>query len=122
MHVYLMCMACTVCMVCMRCSWCACGVHGVHAVFVVCMHILTGRSCSSRRCTSCGLSRASPDPYPWACCHKPTPPSTGYIFGCYSPDSWHVAPRFYGSGETFLFQLEVGAFRRAPPPPPRPIH
>ncbi|KAG2432902.1 hypothetical protein HXX76_008633 [Chlamydomonas incerta] len=30
----------------------------------------------------------------------------GYTFGCYTPDSWHVSPRYYGSGETFVFQLE----------------
>lgn len=35
------------------------------------------------------------------------PRPAGYSFGCYTPDSWHVAPRYYGSGETFVFQLEV---------------
>ncbi|GLC57679.1 hypothetical protein PLESTB_001252900 [Pleodorina starrii] len=30
----------------------------------------------------------------------------GFTFGCYTPDSWRVAPRYYGSGETFVFQLE----------------
>ncbi|PNW77505.1 hypothetical protein CHLRE_10g439550v5 [Chlamydomonas reinhardtii] len=30
----------------------------------------------------------------------------GYTFGCYTPDSWRVSPRYYGSGETFVFQLE----------------
>ncbi|KAG2501203.1 hypothetical protein HYH03_001017 [Edaphochlamys debaryana] len=30
----------------------------------------------------------------------------GYTFGCYTPDSWRIAPRYYGSGETFVFQLE----------------
>jgi hypothetical protein len=32
--------------------------------------------------------------------------ASGYIFGCYSEDGWRAAPRFYGSGETFVFQLE----------------
>lgn len=32
--------------------------------------------------------------------------TAGYVFGCYTPDAWKVAPRFYGSGETFVFQLE----------------
>ncbi|EFJ52510.1 hypothetical protein VOLCADRAFT_56079 [Volvox carteri f. nagariensis] len=30
----------------------------------------------------------------------------GFVFGCFTPDSWRVAPRYYGSGETFVFQLE----------------
>ncbi|MEW5302662.1 MAG: hypothetical protein WDW36_005424 [Sanguina aurantia] len=30
----------------------------------------------------------------------------GHIFGCFSPDSWRISPRFYGTGETFVFQLE----------------
>ncbi len=34
--------------------------------------------------------------------------TSGYVFGCYSGDGWRVSPRFYGSGETFVFQLEVG--------------
>ncbi len=46
----------------------------------------------------------------WQC--KPFCPSptlmAGYIFGCYSEDGWKVMPRFYGTGETFVFQLEVG--------------
>ena len=32
----------------------------------------------------------------------------GYIFGAYTPDSWRINPRFFGSGETFIFQLQVG--------------
>lgn len=32
--------------------------------------------------------------------------SSGYVFGCYTPEPWRVASRFYGSGETFVFQLE----------------
>ena len=31
----------------------------------------------------------------------------GYVFGCYTGDGWHVSPRYYGTGETFVFQLEV---------------
>ena len=26
--------------------------------------------------------------------------------GCYTEDGWRTTPRFYGSGETFVFQLE----------------
>jgi hypothetical protein len=37
--------------------------------------------------------------------------TSGYVFGCYTPEPWRVAPRFYGSGETFVFQLEVGEVR-----------
>ncbi len=31
----------------------------------------------------------------------------GHVFGCYTPEGWRIAPRYYGSGETFVFQLEV---------------
>lgn len=30
----------------------------------------------------------------------------GHIFGCFATEHWHTAPRFYGSGETFVFQLQ----------------
>lgn len=30
------------------------------------------------------------------------------MFGAYTTESWRIAPRFYGTGETFVFQLEVG--------------
>ncbi len=33
----------------------------------------------------------------------------GHVFGCYTPEGWRIAPRYYGSGETFVFQLEVRA-------------
>ncbi|KAI8474831.1 MAG: TLD-domain-containing protein [Monoraphidium minutum] len=29
----------------------------------------------------------------------------GAVFGAYTAEAWHVAPRFFGSGETFVFQL-----------------
>lgn len=32
---------------------------------------------------------------------------SGHVFGCYTTDSWRVAPRYFGSGETFVFQLQV---------------
>ena len=31
----------------------------------------------------------------------------GYVFGCYAPEAWRIAPRYYGTGETFVFQLQV---------------
>jgi TLD len=34
--------------------------------------------------------------------------TAGYVFGCYSSESWKVAPRYYGTGETFVFQIQVG--------------
>lgn len=32
--------------------------------------------------------------------------SGGYVFGCFATEPWHMAPRFYGTGETFVFQLQ----------------
>ncbi|KAK9809228.1 hypothetical protein WJX72_011701 [[Myrmecia] bisecta] len=29
----------------------------------------------------------------------------GYIFGCYTSDAWRVAPRYYGTGECFVYTL-----------------
>lgn len=31
----------------------------------------------------------------------------GFVFGAFTAEPWRVAPRFYGTGETFVFQLEV---------------
>jgi hypothetical protein len=33
----------------------------------------------------------------------------GALFGCFGADAWKVGPRFYGTGETFVFQLQVRA-------------
>ncbi|GMH33469.1 hypothetical protein BSKO_01303 [Bryopsis sp. KO-2023] len=32
--------------------------------------------------------------------------TSGYTFGAYCSEAWRMAPRFYGTGETFVFQLE----------------
>eukprot|EP01025_Chloroclados_australasicus_P013409 TRINITY_DN1631_c0_g1_i1.p1 TRINITY_DN1631_c0_g1~~TRINITY_DN1631_c0_g1_i1.p1 ORF type:complete len:546 (+),score=55.68 TRINITY_DN1631_c0_g1_i1:80-1639(+) len=32
--------------------------------------------------------------------------SAGYIFGCFTSEQWKVHPRYYGTGETFVFQLQ----------------
>eukprot|EP01026_Neomeris_dumetosa_P031421 TRINITY_DN2491_c0_g1_i8.p2 TRINITY_DN2491_c0_g1~~TRINITY_DN2491_c0_g1_i8.p2 ORF type:complete len:471 (-),score=52.06 TRINITY_DN2491_c0_g1_i8:948-2255(-) len=29
----------------------------------------------------------------------------GNVFGCFTPETWKVQPRYYGTGETFVFQL-----------------
>jgi TLD len=31
----------------------------------------------------------------------------GYVFGSFTSEGWRVATRFYGTGETFVFQLQV---------------
>lgn len=33
--------------------------------------------------------------------------SSDFIFGCYCSEAWKTTRRFYGTGETFVFQLEV---------------
>ncbi|KAG1660219.1 hypothetical protein FOA52_005088 [Chlamydomonas sp. UWO 241] len=30
----------------------------------------------------------------------------GHVFGCYSADGWRLSTRFYGNGQTCVFQLE----------------
>jgi len=32
--------------------------------------------------------------------------SNGYVFGAFTPEGWHVGTRFFGTGETFVFQLK----------------
>ena len=29
------------------------------------------------------------------------------VFGCFTAEAWRVAPRYYGTGESFVFQLQV---------------
>jgi hypothetical protein len=29
----------------------------------------------------------------------------GYVFGAFCPEAWRPSPRFFGTGETFVFQL-----------------
>lgn len=36
------------------------------------------------------------------------------VFGCYTPERWRPAPRYYGTGESFVFTLQVTA---SPPSP-----
>ena len=31
----------------------------------------------------------------------------GAVFGCFTAEAWRVAPRYYGTGESFVFQLQV---------------
>ena len=33
--------------------------------------------------------------------------TAGYIFGCFTPMPWRPSPRYYGTGETSVFQLQV---------------
>lgn len=30
-----------------------------------------------------------------------------HVFGCFTSESWRVAPRYYGTGESFVFQIQV---------------
>ncbi len=30
-----------------------------------------------------------------------------HVFGCFTSESWRVAPRYYGNGESFVFQTQV---------------
>ena len=30
-----------------------------------------------------------------------------HVFGCFTSESWRVAPRYYGTGESFIFQIQV---------------
>ena len=30
-----------------------------------------------------------------------------HVFGAYTAESWRIAPRYYGTGESFVFQLQV---------------
>lgn len=32
--------------------------------------------------------------------------AAGFVFGAFTTEGWHVATRFYGTGETFVFQLQ----------------
>ena len=31
----------------------------------------------------------------------------GAVFGCFTAEAWRVAPRYYGTGESFVFKLQV---------------
>ncbi len=48
----------------------------------------------------------------------------GAVFGCFTAEAWRVAPRYYGTGESFVFQLQarlVGALRARVCPPSDPV-
>ncbi len=48
----------------------------------------------------------------------------GAVFGCFTAEAWRVAPRYYGTGESFVFQLQarlVGALRARVCPPSDPL-
>ena len=30
-----------------------------------------------------------------------------HVFGSFTSESWRVAPRYYGTGESFVFQIQV---------------
>lgn len=33
--------------------------------------------------------------------------TAGHVFGSFTSEGWRVATRFYGTGETFVFQLQA---------------
>lgn len=58
-----------------------------------------------QRCTSaCSIATLL------ACTRRPRQPtaprpSAGFVFGAFCTEPWHPAPRFFGTGETLVFQL-----------------
>ena len=36
--------------------------------------------------------------------------TAGHVFGSFTSEGWRVATRFYGTGETFVFQLQARRF------------
>ncbi|CAG9466003.1 unnamed protein product [Pedinophyceae sp. YPF-701] len=49
------------------------------------------------------LYRRSPEHGPCVLVVQDMP---GHVFGAYCSEAWHVRPRYFGTGETFVFQLE----------------
>lgn len=39
-----------------------------------------------------------------------------HVFGSFSSEGWKVAPRYYGTGESFVFQIQVILYTAAPKP------
>ena len=37
-----------------------------------------------------------------------------HVFGSFTSESWRVAPRYYGTGESFVFQIQVCPFAAKP--------
>ena len=37
-----------------------------------------------------------------------------HVFGSFTSESWRVAPRYYGTGESFVFQIQVCPLAAAP--------
>ena len=51
-----------------------------------------------------GLRRRAPESAPCVLVVRDT---QQHVFGCFTSKSWRVAPRYYGTGESFVFQIQV---------------
>lgn len=75
---------------------------------IKCLHDHEQTVCAAQ-CSKCeisptGLRRRAPESAPCVLVVRDT---QQHIFGCFTSESWRVAPRYYGTGESFVFQIQV---------------